>query len=89
MFILFLVMFTIGSIGAGFCIFLLYRNNQVIKERNRARLKASRLSIQMIKNNEPDCYFPYEVFNSVSYLTILHHFWRPVKSFYAGTILEE
>ena len=76
-------------IGLLFCFFMLYRNQQVYNEKMRALAKASLLSRHKIDHKEPDYLSPYEILGSVSYKTMLNHFWRPVKSFYAGTILEE
>lgn len=51
-----------------------------------------RFRLDLLKKNKPEdpkFWEKMETFDSISFETMLFKFWRPLKSFYKGTILEE
>lgn len=61
-------------------LFILYRNNKVLEFRLRVIDRVFRDANYMKRE---------KIFRSVSYYEMLFKFWKPLKSFYKGTELEE
>lgn len=66
----------------GWALWILWRNTQV----HRFRMA---ILTQMAKTDDPTIWLTWcKAFDAVSYEAMLYRPWRPLRSFYAGTILD-
>lgn len=84
MIILLVIIISVCAFG----FFMLYRYNQVYKYRMKKLSLVFKLARHLRQTgNEWD--FVLRTYDSVSYRTMLWQWWRPLNSFYKGTILSE
>lgn len=83
---IYILLFVIAFI---FCLFMIWRNHQVYNYLLGKIETASALSKALIDKGNPDYMLPFAIFKSVKYNDMLRQWWRPLSSFYKGTILED
>lgn len=75
------VIFTLFVLAIAFCIYMLIRNEQVFKHRNRIIGRIGELADQDIAAGRP-WEWRYEAFGAVAYRDMHLKFWKSLDSFY-------
>lgn len=75
-------------LGIGAVVTIVLRNKAVYEFRSRLLDRISQVNSREIGESK-QWIVRYDVLNSIGYNAMMCQFWRPLRSFYVGTILEE